>query len=393
MSKRPTKSPHAPREPRSFQSAGEARPSQPPHEPRSGKPSREPRSGQPARSSQTRSEPRSFQSQDEVRSTQPERPQRPAQPFREQRAGRSQDEQRPPRPSRPPRSTQPAREESVGGYQPQDNPRPEQPYRAPRAPAPVREQRPVQPYRDPNGGYWLCGTHAVLAALSNPHRSVRRMLATVEAALGLAERLDDIRSSRSLPAEEISEKSDIERFLPHGAVHQGIAVLVDPLPSLAIEEIADLGATRERAVVVVLDQVTDPHNVGAVLRSAAAFGALAVVVQDRHAPDETASLAKAASGALERIPLVRVTNIVRALDTLKESGFWSAGLAADGPVTLSDAKLSGRVVLVLGAEGEGLRRLTREHCDHLVRLPMTDAVESLNVSNAAAISLYELARG
>jgi 23S rRNA (guanosine2251-2'-O)-methyltransferase len=255
-----------------------------------------------------------------------------------------------------------------------------------------RPKSPQTPAREPGGAYWLCGTHAVLAALANPRRKVRRLLTTAEAGRGLSERLDALRAEHPLPVAEIVDKADIEKLLPATAVHQGSAVLVEPLPTLSIEEIADEGAERERAVVVVLDQVTDPHNVGAVLRSAAAFGALAVVVQDRHAPDETASVAKAASGALERIPLVRVTNIVRALETLKEAGFWSAGLAADGPVTLASAKLSGRVVLVLGAEGEGLRRLTREHCDYLVRLPMTDAMESLNVSNAAAISLYELSR-
>jgi 23S rRNA (guanosine2251-2'-O)-methyltransferase len=242
------------------------------------------------------------------------------------------------------------------------------------------------------GGYWLCGTHAVTAALANPRRKVRRLVATVEAARAQAEAWDEVRSCRPLPGEEILDKAELERLLPPGAVHQGLAALVEPLPAPAIEDVAEDGAARDSAVVVVLDQVTDPHNVGAILRSAAAFGALAVVVPDRHAPEETAALAKAASGALERLPLVRVTNIVRALETLKQAGFWAAGLTADAPATLAEAKLSGRVVLVLGAEGEGLRRLTREHCDHLVRLPMIGGMESLNVSNAAAIALYELVR-
>ena len=255
----------------------------------------------------------------------------------------------------------------------------------------ARTPRRGGPTRSGGGGgggasFWLYGTHAVTAALSNPDRRFRRLVATSEAAKGLAElRLP-------LPAETV-ERVEIDRLLLPGSVHQGLAALVEPLAALGIEDVGRLGAMRESCVVVVLDQVTDPHNVGAILRSAAAFGALAVVVPDRHAPEETGALAKAASGALERMPLVRVTNVVRALDELKAAGFWAAGLAADAPKTLAETKLSGRIVLALGAEGEGLRRLTREHCDHLVRLPMTGDMESLNVSNAAAVALYELARG
>ena len=179
---------------------------------------------------------------------------------------------------------------------------------------------------------------------------------------------------------------------PPGTVHQGVAALVELLEQPDVADIARQAADLERAVVVVLDQVTDPHNVGAILRSAAAFGALAVVVPDRNAPEENATVAKSASGALEKVPLVRATNLVRALEDLKDAGFWVAGLDGRAPVTLNEAKLSGKIVLVLGSEGEGMRRLTRERCDHLVRLPISGAVESLNVSNAAAVALYELAR-
>jgi len=251
---------------------------------------------------------------------------------------------------------------------------------------------PARSKQSSGGGYWLAGTHAVMAALANPERKLHRLLATAEAVKSGADALDHIRTIRQLPPLETVERIEIDRLLPAGAVHQGLVALVDPLEPLTIEDIARDGGSRQAAIVVVLDQVTDPHNVGACLRSAAAFGALAVVVPDRHAPEETAALAKAASGALERLPLVRVTNVVRALEELKQAGFWIAGLAADGPRTLAEAALSGRIVLVLGAEGEGLRRLTREHCDHLVRLPMSGAVESLNVSNAAAVALYELVR-
>ncbi len=239
---------------------------------------------------------------------------------------------------------------------------------------------------------WLYGQHAVAAALDNPRRKFRRLTLTQEAERNWAAAIDAARHARPLPGVEVVDKQELERLLPPGAVHQGIAALCDPLPAPAIEDVARMGADRAAAVVMVLDQVTDPHNVGAIVRSAAAFGALAVVVPDRHAPEETGALAKAASGALERMPLVRVTNVVRALEHLKQAGFWVAGMAGEAPRTLASQKLTGRIALVMGAEGEGLRRLTREHCDFLVKLPMTGAVESLNVSNAAAVALYELTR-
>lgn len=242
------------------------------------------------------------------------------------------------------------------------------------------------------GGIWLYGNHPVTAALVNPERRLRRLLATAEGLKGLEPVLRGLEGARASLQPEVVTRDDIDLLLPPGAVHQGIALLTDPLPSPAVEDVVRMAQGRDKAVVMVLDQVTDPHNVGAVLRSAAAFGALAVLVPDRHAPDETGTLAKSASGALERMPLVRVGNLVRALEILKEGGFWIAGLAAEGSATLAQAKLTGKTALVLGSEGEGLRRLTREHCDYLVRLPMTDAVESLNVSNAAAVALYELVR-
>lgn len=249
-----------------------------------------------------------------------------------------------------------------------------------------------RPAKLPSNQLWLYGAHAVLAALANKARKIRRIVLTVEALRSHAASIQRARALRPLPGEETTERQELDRLLPPGAVHQGIAVLAEHLDSPGIEDIGRLAQNRDHAVVMVLDQVTDPHNVGAILRSAAAFGALAVVVTDRHSPEETGTLAKSASGALEVMPLVRVTNMVRALEQLKEAGFWTAGLAGEATQTLAQAKLSGKIALVMGAEGEGLRRLTREHCDHLVKLPMSDLVESLNVSNAAAISLYELAR-
>lgn len=240
------------------------------------------------------------------------------------------------------------------------------------------------------GPQWFYGVHAVLAALANPRRHCRRIVLATRSGHDLEARVAQAAGAGSPPA-EVLDRRDIERLLPPGAVHQGVALLADPLPEPRLEAVCGDAATA--TVVVVLDQATDPRNVGAVLRSAAAFGAGAVVVQKRHAPEITGALAKAASGAVEMVPLVRVTNLARAMEDLKEWGFWCVGLDAGAPNSIAEAGLSGKVALVLGSEGEGLRRLTRERCDRLVRVPIGDAVESLNLSNAAAIALYELARG
>lgn len=249
--------------------------------------------------------------------------------------------------------------------------------------------------RSPAAGspYWLFGLHAVQAALRNPRRRLHRLLHTAEAASQHDDLLAQARArTPDSPRLEAIDRDALTRLLPSGVVHQGLALLAEPLPPVDIYEVRDGLASAERAVLVVLDQVTDPQNVGAILRSAAAFGARAVICTERHAAAETGALAKAASGALDHVPLVAVTNLARALETLKEAGVWCAGLAADAPQTLAEADLSGKVAIVLGAEGAGLRRLTREHCDLLVRLPTGGPIAQLNVSNAAAVALYELAR-
>ena len=227
---------------------------------------------------------------------------------------------------------------------------------------------------------WLYGHHTVMAALANRNRKTYRLVMTQN-------------SLSQLPNEiqpEILDNTEIERLLPPGAVHQGLALLTSPLPAVLLDDI--LGQTSNQSVIVVLDQVNDPRNVGAVLRSAAAFGSDAVIAPDRHTPEATAVLAKAASGALEKIPFIRVTNLARTLDQLKDAGYWCAGFTADADQTLAQAKLSGKIVMVFGEEGRGMRRLTRAKCDYLVRISIDQEMDSLNLSAAAAISLYELKR-
>ena len=244
-----------------------------------------------------------------------------------------------------------------------------------------------------DGTLWLYGIHAVTAALGNSDRNLKRLLITKDTAKSLE---DDgkaaVLHSKSTPEPELVTRRDLDDLLGEGAVHQGIALHTLPLDGLSIEYLRDRAADLESSVLVVLDQPSDPHNVGAVIRSAAGFGADAVIVPDRHAPPETAVMAKSACGALERMPIVRVGNLARSLEILREAGYWITGLDARGEKTVSEAELSGKTVLVFGAEGPGLRRLTRESCDFLVRIPITSSVESLNLSNAVAVTLYEAVR-
>jgi 23S rRNA (guanosine2251-2'-O)-methyltransferase len=237
-----------------------------------------------------------------------------------------------------------------------------------------------------SGGEWLYGLHAVAAALANPHRKLGRAALTPRAIETLGKKLLERVQVETL------EPGAIDRFLPAGAVHQGAALEAWPLKSRNLDEILAEPRTQTRRVVLVLDQLSDPHNVGAILRTAAAFGVTAVVVQDRHAPPQSGALAKAASGALDIIPYVEVVNIARALDELAELGFWRIALAGDGETDLAQAVPPGDVALVLGSEGAGIRRLVREHCEASAFIPISRTVESLNVSNAAAIALYELRR-
>jgi 23S rRNA (guanosine2251-2'-O)-methyltransferase len=187
---------------------------------------------------------------------------------------------------------------------------------------------------------------------------------------------------------EYADVADLARLVARDAPHQGLVLETAPLPDLHLDEVLTGDAARP---LVVLDQVTDPHNLGAILRSAAAFGAAALVTQDRHAPPESGTVAKAASGGLEVVPWVRVVNLSRALEEIAEAGYWRIGLDGEADATLADALTGGPLALVLGAEGEGIRQNVAAHCDALARLPIGNAMESLNVSNAAAIALYAAA--
>ncbi|BDW82144.1 hypothetical protein MACH24_15820 [Erythrobacter sp. Dej080120_24] len=236
--------------------------------------------------------------------------------------------------------------------------------------------------RATSGYVRLWGRHPVEAALKNPDRQHRKLWATREG----IESLDG-----ELPPDfpvEYADVADLARLVAKDAPHQGLVLECEPLEDRFLDEVADGDPARP---VVVLDQVTDPHNVGAILRSAAAFNAACIVTQDRHAPPEGGVVAKSASGALEVVPWIRVVNLARALDELAEAGYWRIGMAGEAEATLAEAMPMGALAIVLGAEGEGLRHNIAAHCDALAKLPISSDIESLNVSNAAAIALYAVA--
>ena len=228
----------------------------------------------------------------------------------------------------------------------------------------------------------LWGRHAVEAALKNPARIHRKLWATHEALEALDGELPE-----NFPV-EFADTPDLDRLVARDAPHQGLVLECAPLEDIHLDEVLSGDAGRP---IVVLDQVTDPHNLGAVMRSAAAFGAAALITQDRHAPPEGGVVAKAASGALEVLPWVRVVNLARALEEIAEAGYWRIGLAGEAETTLGEALPTGPVALVLGAEGPGMRPNIAGHCDALARLPIDASIESLNVSNAAAVALYAIA--
>src|SRR6516162_2437768 len=242
---------------------------------------------------------------------------------------------------------------------------------------------------------WIYGRHAVAAALANPERRWHRLAVLArheQEARALVASATALRRADGEPV-CVLDRNDFAGLLPDGAVHQGLALAVEPLAEPDLEDVLRGAAMLSgRIVVVLLDQVSDPHNVGAVLRSASAFGALAVVLPIHGAPPTAGALAKAAAGALESIPLVRVVNLARALDRFKDAGFWICGLDPTASQPLASIDLGARVALVLGSEGGGMRRRVRERCDYLARLPTRTRQSTINVSNAASVALYELMR-
>ena len=232
---------------------------------------------------------------------------------------------------------------------------------------------------------WIYGIHATIAALKNPNRRINSILTTKHS----SDFVTNL-NNPDLPPHQIIDKYRLDAILPPDSVHQGIATQCDPLPSPQLEDV--ISNQAENSALIILDQANDPRNIGSVLRSAAAFNATAVIVPDRGTPVISGSMAKSAAGAVEQVPIVRVKNLARSLGIIKSAGYWCVGLDGRATKTLSEARLSGKIAIVIGAEGSGLRQLTSETCDYLVKIPISGQMESLNLSIATSIALYELNR-
>ncbi len=258
---------------------------------------------------------------------------------------------------------------------------------------PQRQEKPVPVKAQTRGDTVIIwGLHAVRAAWLNPKRRCHRLWLTESGFAAFEKSLTEAKEDLLLkrPDPKRSERQELDQLVPPGSVHQGIVLETLPLAEPPLHEL--IAGDQPPDLLLMLDQVTDPHNVGAIMRSASAFGAGAVIMTERNAPGTTGVLAKSASGALEHLPQIHVVNLARTLDELRQAGYWCVGLAEEGARELSALDLTARTVLVLGAEGEGLRQLTRKKCDELARLPTGGSIGSLNVSNAAAVALYEVRR-
>lgn len=232
----------------------------------------------------------------------------------------------------------------------------------------------------------LFGTHAVQAAWKNPGRFIHTLYITQDALKDF-----DLDAPAKRPAPTVIAKEELDRALPPGTVHQGVALSAQALEESSIDDLIRDAQQKDKSLLLILDQVTDPHNIGAILRSACAFGANGMVLQRKHAPEVTGVMAKIACGALEYVPMAYETNLSRSIEQLQEAGYFVIGLDEHGEKTIAQLPSYDKCALVLGAEGPGLRRLIKENCDTLARLPMKGEMPSINVSNAAAVALYELA--
>jgi 23S rRNA (guanosine2251-2'-O)-methyltransferase len=232
-----------------------------------------------------------------------------------------------------------------------------------------------------NDSYILYGRNSVFAALANPKRECLKLFGTAKA-------LEDTPENHKIPRQTITSPDVMRSYIPNDAPHQGLFLEVRPLPSLHLDELSPI--TGKKNIILMLDQVTDPHNVGACLRTAAAFGARAVITQDRNSPTESGVLARASAGGLENVPWLQCTNLSQALDTLKDMGYWHVGLDGHTNTSIKNLDMGDNIVIVMGSEGKGLRPLVRKQCDEIAKIPMSGLVESLNVSNAAAIALFAL---
>lgn len=229
----------------------------------------------------------------------------------------------------------------------------------------------------------IYGRHAVMSALQNPQRKISKILCTKDN----AEELRKLNPQLNL---NIVERREIDKLLPQDAVHQGFALYCSELENYDLEEIIELSSTREKCHILILDQVTDPQNIGAIIRSCTAFNSLALIMQDKNAPSETGAMVKASAGTIEHLPICRVTNLSRAIEQLKNADFWIIGMDGYAKTTVDKMNKSGKTAIIMGSEGKGMRRLIEEACDSTIKLPMNPQVESLNVSTAAAIVLYEI---
>ena len=229
----------------------------------------------------------------------------------------------------------------------------------------------------------IYGKHAVLAALANSYRQISKLMITKE-------NIQDIKGKIADNKIMVVDKKEIDKQLPREATHQGFALTAQMLDDYAIEEIIGMSNERKNCHVLILDQVTDPQNIGAIIRSCVAFDTLALIMQDKNAPQESGALLKAAAGTYESLPICRVTNLSRAIEQLKKAGFWIIGMDGYAKTTVDKMDKSGKNAIIMGSEGKGMRRLVEESCDVAIKLPISQNVESLNVSTAAAIVLYEM---